>query len=239
MTPLVTPPAVNVRTADGAVPDPILRAHDLYRFFRAGDEETLALKGVSVEVRPGELVGVTGPSGSGKSTLLACLAGLDEPDGGTVTITGRRISHRPEAERARLRATGIGMLFQSGNLLDHLTVRQNVALAQQLVAAPHRTPIDATLDRLGIGSRAGAYPGQLSGGEAARAGLAVALANDPPVLLADEPTGELDEQNETRLFELLLQRALAGKAVLVASHSPTLPYAADRVLRLADGRVVL
>lgn len=226
-----------VRTADGETPDPVLDARSLYRFFRAGDEETLALQGVSLQVRPGELVAVTGPSGSGKSTLLACLAGLDEPDGGTVTIDGERMSHRPEVERARLRATKLGMLFQSGNLLDHLTVRQNVLLAQQLADLPRRAAAEQILDQLGIGARAAAYPGQLSGGEAARAGLAVALANDPPVLLADEPTGELDEHTETRLLELLLQRALDGKAVLVASHSSALPYAADRVVRLADGRI--
>jgi putative ABC transport system ATP-binding protein len=214
-----------------------VEARSLYRFFRSGEDETLALQGVTLAVWPGELVAVTGPSGSGKSTLLACLAGLDEPDGGTVLISGQRLSHRPETERARLRARLVGTLFQSGNLLGHLTVTQNVRLTQRLADRPNRPAAAELLDRLRIGHRGGAYPGELSGGEAARAGLAVALANDPPVLLADEPTGELDEQTELRLLELLLQRALDGKAVVVASHSQTLPYAADRVVRLADGKV--
>lgn len=108
---------------------PALAARSLYRFFHAGDDETLALRGVSLEIRAGELVAVVGPSGSGKSTLLACLAGLDEPDGGSVWIAGQRLSRRPEAERAAIRARSVGMLFQSGNLLDHLSVAHNVTLA--------------------------------------------------------------------------------------------------------------
>jgi putative ABC transport system ATP-binding protein len=226
-----TPPA------DRDAGAPVLEARSLYRFFRRGDEETLALRDVSLRVWAGELVAVTGPSGSGKSTLLACLAGLDEPDGGTVTVAGARMSHRPEAHRARLRAASVGILLQSGNLLDTLTVRQNVLLARQLGRRAGRVPVEDVLDRLGIGGRAGALPRELSGGEAARAGLAVAVANDPSVLLADEPSGELDEVSEARLLELLLQRAQDGGAVVVASHSPALAAAADRVLRLDDGRV--
>jgi putative ABC transport system ATP-binding protein len=224
---------------DGATTtgDPVVDARSLYRFFRRGDEETLALRDVSLRVWSGELVAVTGPSGSGKSTLLACLAGLDEPDGGTVTVAGVRMSHRPEADRARLRAASVGILLQSGNLLDPLTVGQNVLLARQLVHRAERVAVDDVLDRLGIGGRAGALPRELSGGEAARAGLAVAVANDPAVLLADEPSGELDEVSEARLLELLLRRAHEGAAVVVASHSPALAAAADRVVRLDDGRV--
>ncbi|OHV47477.1 ABC transporter ATP-binding protein [Pseudofrankia sp. BMG5.36] len=215
----------------------MLRAASLYRFFRAGDEETLALQGVSLAVAPGEILAVAGPSGSGKSTLLACLAGIDEPDGGTVTVAGRRLSHRLEAERARLRASLVGLLFQSANLLAHLTVARNIQLVRRLVRGPVATPVDDLLDQLGIGRRGGAYPAELSGGELARAGLAVALANDPVVLLADEPTGELDLATERAVLELLRARARAGLAVVIASHSPAVAAAADRTVSLTDGRL--
>jgi putative ABC transport system ATP-binding protein len=217
---------------------PPLAANSLYRFFRAGDEETLALQGVSLAVAAGELVAVAGPSGSGKSTLLVCLAGMDNPDGGVVRIHGQRISHQPEAVQARMRAQHIGLVFQSSNLLPHLTVSRNVRLAQALTRQRHQ-PAAAILDALGIGHRARAYPGQLSGGELARAGLAVALANDPMVMLADEPTGELDSATERVVLDLLVERANAGSAVLIVSHSPAVAAAADRVIRLSDGRVNL
>lgn len=217
---------------------PVLSAESLYRFFHAGDDETLALRGVSLAVEPGELVAVTGPSGSGKSTLLACLAGLDEPDGGLVRVDGERLSRRPEASRAELRARLVGMLFQQANLVGHLSVEDNVALAQRLggkVTGPAwRRDV---LERCGIASRAHARPSQLSGGELARAGTAVALANDPSVILADEPTGELDEATAARVMGLLRERADAGAAVLVVTHSPGVAAATDREIRLRDGRV--
>jgi putative ABC transport system ATP-binding protein len=215
-----------------------LQARTLYRFFRAGEEETLALRGVSLTLEPGELVAVAGPSGSGKSTLLSCLAGIDEPDGGAVLVAGQRISHRPEPIRARLRARHIGLLFQSANLFEHLTVRQNVGLAQRLAGRRGGTGIGPLLDSVGLAKRAHAYPGELSGGESVRAGLALALANDPAVLLADEPTGELDSVTETQILDLLLSRAREGMAILVASHSPAVSAAADRVIGLSDGEVL-
>ncbi|MFI9306038.1 ABC transporter ATP-binding protein [Streptomyces triculaminicus] len=217
---------------------PVLSARSLYRFFRAGEEETFALQGVGLEVERGETVAVTGPSGSGKTTLLNCLAGLDEPDGGTVHVAGERISHRAERERGAVRARHIGVLFQSGNLLDHLTVRDNIALVQRLAPGPIRTrvPPRELLERVGIAQRADSLPSRLSGGEAARAGLAVALANAPDLLLADEPTGEVDGETERRLLALLRERAAAGTAVVVVTHSRAVAGAADRVLRLRDGR---
>jgi putative ABC transport system ATP-binding protein len=226
-------------TIESTVDTVALRAEHLYRFYRAGDEEVLALRGVSLDVRAGELVVIAGPSGSGKSTLLACLAGLDEPDGGTVRLGGRRLSHRPEAERAALRAEQLGVLYQYGNLLEHLTVEANVMFAQSLLRSRRGGHAPrGLLASVGLESRAGAYPGELSGGETARAGLAVALANDPPVLIADEPTGELDADSEQRLLDLLTARAAGGKAVLVASHSAAVMRAADRVVQLRDGQVV-
>lgn len=215
-----------------------LQAESLYRFFHAGDDETLALRGVSIEVAGGEVVAVTGPSGSGKSTMLACLAGLDEPDGGVVRIAGERLSRRPEEERARLRGRRIGMLYQQANLAGHLSVTDNVALVQRLggraKGAEWRSEV---LDRCGISHRATARPSQLSGGELARAGLAVALANDPPVILADEPTGELDSVTAERILQLLRERARAGSAVLLVTHSPEIADSADREIQLRDGKV--
>jgi len=224
-------------TGSNEVAAAVLDARSLYRFYRVDGEETLALQGVSLRVWPGEVVAIAGPSGSGKSTLLACLAGLDEPSGGTVQVTGLRMSHRPEAVRARLRARHLGVLSQSANLFPHLTVMQNMKLAQTLAGARRRRDNTGLLAQLGISERAHALPSQLSGGESARAGLAVALVNDPVVLIADEPTGELDSANEARLLDLLEVRARSGHAVLIASHSPPVIRRADRIITLADGRV--
>lgn len=215
-----------------------LECESLFRFFHAGDDETLALRGVSIEVDAGETVAITGPSGSGKSTLLGCIAGLDEPDGGTVRVEGERLTRQGEGRRARLRSEKIGMLFQSVNLVGHLSVDANLAFAQRLAAGRenrgHRSEL---LARVGIAERAQARPSTLSGGELARAGLALALVNDPPLLLCDEPTGELDEGSSARVLDLLAERARGGGAVVVVTHNPAVAAAADRVVRLLDGRV--
>jgi putative ABC transport system ATP-binding protein len=219
---------------------PLLDAQDLYRFFHAGDDETLALRGVSVTLEAGDVVAVTGPSGSGKSTLLACLAGLDEPDGGVVRIDGERLSRRPEEERAGMRARRIGMLFQQANLVSHLSVADNITMAQKLAGEGHGGSAWAAevLERCDISGRAHARPAQLSGGELARAGLAVALGNQPDVLLADEPTGELDDATAGRILDLLHRQAAGGTAVLIVTHSPEVAAQAHREIRLRDGRVV-
>lgn len=224
-----------------------LTADHLYRFFRTGDEETLALRGVSLTVAGGETVAVVGPSGCGKSTLLACLAGLDEPDGGTVRVGGERLSHRPEAQRARLRAQRIGVLLQARNLLPHLDVRANIHLARTAGrlrpsdraagGSAARIEVDELLERVGLVRRGGAHASELSGGELARAGLAVALANDPDIVLADEPTGELDGHTEAQILDLLRDRAGQGAALLVVTHSPRVVAIADRVITLHDGIV--
>jgi putative ABC transport system ATP-binding protein len=216
-------------------------ARDLYRFFHAGDEETLALRGVSLAVAPGEIVVVVGPSGSGKSTLLSCLAGLDDPDGGVVHIQGVRISRRPERERTELRRKHIGVVYQQWNLLSHLTVQQNIQVVRSLIhdqtVKSRLIPIPDLLTELQIDHRAGAYPQHLSGGESARAAIAVAVAADPAVLIADEPTGELDQLTENAVLGLFASQAARGVAVIVASHSPNVEAAADRVIRMRDGAV--
>lgn len=215
----------------------ILEAFELYRFYHTGEAETLALRGVSLSLQPGELVAVMGPSGSGKSTLLACLAGLDEPDGGHVTLLGTRLTRRPETVRAALRSAHIGVLQQSGNLFGHLTVEENVRIPLKLAKKFNRERVSEILDAVGLAPRRHAYPTELSGGEAARAGLAVALATDPEVLLADEPTGEVDAETEALLLNLLDHRRQQGYAALIATHSPALAAHADRIVHLTDGSV--
>ncbi|MCW2742654.1 MAG: putative transporter ATP-binding protein [Blastococcus sp.] len=238
---VVSPVAVDVVSHPGreraAERTAVLDARELYRFYRAGPEEVLALRGVSLAVERGEMVVVTGPSGSGKSTLLACLAGLDEPDGGQVRIAGELLSHRPEGERTLMRRRLVGVLRQTGNLVGHLSVLDNLRLVQSLRGRRRGpSPAEALLTQVGLTARTHALPHQLSGGELARAGFAVALAADPVVLLADEPTGELDRVTERRVLELLQAAARRGVAVVVASHSPEVARVGDRVLRLSDGR---
>lgn len=218
-------------------PAPVVEAIDLYRFFHTGGEETLALRGVSLRLYSGDVVALTGPSGSGKSTLLSCIAGLDEPDGGTVRIDGETMTRRTEAERSSLRARKVGMLFQAGNLFDHLSVEQNLQVAQRLIGRHDPEGIAALLDEVGLAHRSTARPATLSGGEAARAGLAVALANQPVVVIADEPTGELDETSANRILELLRRRADSGVAILIVAHNPLVAACADREIHLLDGRI--
>lgn len=232
---------------------PAVAAENVYRFFRSGEEETLALRGVSLRVEAGEFVVVTGPSGSGKSTLLACITGMDEPSGGTVRIAGERINHRSQRDRDRIRSQYVGVMAQSGNLISHLRIRDNLRLAAHLAdsgrsearANRHNghdkdvpAPWAATAQRLGIGDRLEAWPEELSGGESARAALAVALAGAPLVLVADEPTGELDADTEAALISRLRAVASAGVAVIVASHSEAVAAGADRIMRLNDGQVL-
>jgi putative ABC transport system ATP-binding protein len=221
--------------------DPLMArlcATELYRFFHNGDAETAALRGVSLEIRAGEFVALVGPSGSGKSTLLACLAGLDNPDGGTVTIDGERVSRQPEKTSAAMRARFIGMLMQSRNLLEHLTVQDNVRLQRRLARISSQSSSTDWLVRLGISDRRDALSSHLSGGETARAGLAVALAADPAILICDEPTAEVDAATEQIILGVFHECQRSGVAIIVATHSAKLAAAANRVVQIADGRLV-
>ena len=217
----------------------VLKASELYRFYHSGDAEVVALRGVSLSLDKGELVALLGPSGSGKSTLLNLVAGLDEPDGGHVEVTGLRLSRRPESVRADIRARHIGVFMQSGNLIDHLTVGGNIRLQRSFAGKKKFDPAIADLaGRLGLSAHWTSLPSQLSGGEAARAGLAVALAAEPAILLCDEPTAEVDAETEQQIIADLGDRRTGGVAILVATHSPMLARAADRVIQLRDGRLV-
>jgi len=212
-------------------------AHDLYRFFHARDDETRALRGISFSVSRGEFVALMGPSGSGKSTLLACLAGLDVPDGGQVELLGERIARLSEAERTARRLKHIGVLMQSRNLFSDLTVEENVRLPLILSDQSDDGQVSRLLKDIRLSNRSFALSGELSGGEAARVGLAIALVRNPELVLADEPTAEVDADTEKHLLAILRRHCDTGAAVVVATHSTALAKTASRVIRIADGRI--
>ena len=216
----------------------VLEATELYRFFHVGDEEIKALRGVDFSLQRGEMVALMGPSGSGKSTLLACLAGLDEPDGGMVLAMIIPLSRKPEAEKSRLRATYFGTLLQNNNLFAHLTVLENVCLAQSVLKPSDTTRAEEILARLGLAQRGESLPAELSGGERARAGLAVAIANAPPILLLDEPTGEVDAETESSILTFLNKLAKNGTAIVMATHNAAVAKAAHRIARMKDGKIL-
>jgi putative ABC transport system ATP-binding protein len=200
-----------------------------------------ALDRVSVQVAQGEAVAVMGPSGSGKSTLLNLVAGLDKPSAGTVTVAGQRIDTLNETRLARYRRRQVGMIFQFFNLLDDLTVADNVLLPAQLAGASRRTArarCGELLDHLGIGKYRDTYPGRLSGGERQRVAIARALVNDPAVLLADEPTGAVDTATGEEIGRLLLDLNAGGQTLVLVTHSPDLASRyAKRTIELIDGRI--
>ena len=204
--------------------------------------DTVALDGVTLEVRTGEAVAVMGPSGCGKSTLLNMIAGLDRPTGGTIRIHGDDLGRLDETRLALFRRHKIGMIFQFFNLLDDLPALDNVALAAQLAGTrtgPARRRALELLDELGIADRRNAYPATLSGGERQRVAVARALMNRPALLLADEPTGALDSKAGEQVMDLLLDLNQIGQTLLLVTHDERLATrCASRVVELADGRVV-
>lgn len=215
----------------------VLEARGLHRFFRRGGEEIAALRDVSITMAPGELVAVVGPSGSGKSTLLNLLAGLDDPDGGSVRVAGRQLSHESPSSQARLRGGFIGVLTQTSGLVEHLDVLNNLRLAASFrTTVPSTDELTVLLASVQLADRAHARPSTLSGGETARANLAVALAGRPRLLLADEPTAEVSTGEEAALLALLRALQPSDGATLLVTHSPAVAKAADRVLHLVDGR---
>ena len=216
----------------------LLEARELYRFYHSGDEEVKALRGVDVRIEPGEMVAFIGPSGSGKSTLLMCLAGLDEPDGGEVLVLGERMTRRDEQFKTALRSRAMGIMLQTNNLFAHLNVTQNVDLAQSVFGDRDKDWAKAIVERLGIAARANALPAELSGGERARAALAVALARKPKILVLDEPTGEVDANAEAVILDVLHEHCTKGGAVMVATHNEPLAKKANRVLPIKDGKFV-
>ena len=219
----------------------IASADQLYRFFNQGDEQVAVLKGLTLEVTEREFVCVMGPSGSGKSTLLHVLSGIDQPDAGKVTLAGELLQEISESKRTRLRRETIGHVFQFFNLLPNLTVLENVQvpLAIQGISVTQETPrIEAILERLGLAGREGAFPHELSGGEMQRVSIARALVGGQPLLLCDEPTGNLAQGAGLEVMQLL--RNLCdedGRSVLLVTHNPRDATFADRLLFLVDGEL--
>ncbi len=217
---------------------PVIELRDVSRRYDGGPP---ALDAVSLTVRPGEAVAVLGPSGSGKSTLLNLIAGLDRPDDGTVTVAGVRVDGLGEAASARYRRTRIGMVFQFFNLLDDLTVADNVALAAHLAGTGRDEARRRTADllgALGVAKHADAYPGRLSGGERQRVAVARALVNRPALLLADEPTGALDSAAGEDVGKLLAELNADGQTIVVVTHDLDLARSCtSRTIRIVDGHV--
>jgi putative ABC transport system ATP-binding protein len=200
-----------------------------------------AVDGITLEIAPGEAVAVMGPSGSGKSTLLNLIAGLDRTTNGTITVAGRRIDRLGETAVARCRRREIGMIFQFFNLLDDLTVADNVLLPAQLAGMPRskaRARVRELLAALHIESHRDAYPGRLSGGERQRVAIARALVNRPMVLLADEPTGALDTATGEEIGQLLLELNRSGQTLVMVTHNPELASRyTHRAVQMVDGRI--
>jgi putative ABC transport system ATP-binding protein len=221
----------------------ILKATGLSKTFAGpGGLPVPALHGVDLEVKGGEFVAVSGPSGSGKSTLLNLLGLLEPPSAGEVWLGEERVSHLGRRAQARVRGASIGYVFQSFLLLSGLTALENVLLAARYVGrdrALARREALALLERMGVGHRKDHYPAQLSGGEQQRVAYCRAVLNRPPLVLADEPTGNLDDEHaRVILAELRASTAERGAAVLIVTHRPEGQAGADRVLRLRDGRLV-
>ena len=218
---------------------PRIELRQLTRRLPSGDRILTILDGVDLAVAPGEFVAVLGPSGSGKSTLLALMAGLDRPTSGEVRIDGRPIQDLSEDQLAVLRRHKIGFVFQSFQLLTNLTARENVLLPIELLGQPD--PVrraDELLAAVGLGERGHHYPSQLSGGEQQRVALARAFAARPPILLADEPTGNLDGATGRRILELLAElRRREGTTLVLVTHDPAVGALADRLIHLRDGRI--
>ena len=226
--------------AKGPIEWPALELHDVFKIYRSGPVETVALRGVDLEVKKGRLVAILGPSGCGKSTLMALAAGLDRPSAGEVRAFGDSLAALSEAALATYRARRVGIVFQGENLWSSLSARENVEVALRLggFTQPRKRARDA-LSALGLAKRLEHRVAALSGGEQQRVAIAAAVARRAPLVLADEPTGELDTENERLVLETLRRLPNEhGCAVVVVTHSDAVAAAAHRVVELRDGAVV-
>ncbi|UOQ54857.1 ABC transporter ATP-binding protein [Hymenobacter cellulosivorans] len=220
----------------------MLQINHLEKIYRTEEVQTKALNDVSLTVQEGEFVAIMGPSGCGKSTLLNIIGLLDEPDGGTFAFAGTDVTHVTERRRAELRKTHIGFVFQSFNLIEELTVAENVELPLIYLgvgAAERKQKVERVLEKMQIMHRRNHFPQQLSGGQQQRVAVARAVVNSPRLILADEPTGNLDSSNGNEVMELLTELNEAGTTIVMVTHSEHDARYAHRVVRLLDGQVVL
>jgi len=221
--------------------DALLMMDGVTKVFTTDEVETHALAGIHLHLKRGEYVSISGPSGCGKSTLLAILGLLDSPTGGSYTLNGKPVQSLKMAERARIRNREIGFIFQAFNLIGDLTVYENVELPltyRGMSGAERKKRVGEALERVGMSHRIKHYPSQLSGGQQQRVAVARALGGDPSILLADEPTGNLDSQNGEQVMDLLRELHRGGATICMVTHDPRYARYADRTIRLFDGRIV-
>ena len=219
---------------------PLLSAQNLARAYRVGSQTVDALRGVNIEIQQGDFIAIAGPSGSGKSTLLHLLGLIDSPTDGEVRVRGSAAQALGPERRAALRLNTLGFVFQAFNLLQMLTARQNVEIALALAGVgrrERRSRAEALLNAVGLGQRLNHRPVQLSGGERQRVAIARALANDPDVVLADEPTGNLDSQTGREIVDLLEQLNAAGQTIIMVTHNLEIARRARRLFLMRDGEI--
>ena len=228
-------------TADAGAPTaPVVTARGVRKTFEADLAPVRALRGVDLDIAVGEFVAIMGPSGCGKSTLLNLIAGLDTVDDGEITVAGETVTGKNEDELARMRRKHIGIVFQFFNLLEGMTVLENVVLPAMIAGArrkPAETRARDLLDLLGLGDKASDMPAVLSGGQRQRLAIARALANKPTLLLADEPTGALDSEGGREVLELFRRLHSEGQTLALVTHNDEVAQAADRIVRMRDGRI--
>jgi putative ABC transport system ATP-binding protein len=220
----------------------MLNMRDLSRVYRTETVETTALDGIFLDVEDGEFVAVMGPSGCGKSTLLNVMGMLDSPSSGSYVFNGTEVAGLPEAKLADFRKRNIGFIFQSFNLVDELTVRENIELAllyHDVPSAERRRRVDEVMDKVGIAHRGKHRPSQLSGGQQQRVAVARALVGNPNMILADEPTGNLDTQHGEEVMKMLQALNAEGSTIVMVTHSPAHADYASRVVNMLDGKILI
>lgn len=234
-----TAPTSKPESTSNSTQQALLTASGLNKTVQVGEQSLSIIKDVSIHIDAGEFVVIMGKSGSGKSTLLGLLAALDYPDSGSVQLADKTLSALNEDALAAIRQREMGFVFQSFHLLPTLTVAENIAFPLDIARRPDKARVDELIEAVDLGHRRNSLPNQLSGGEQQRTAVARALVSRPKIVFADEPTGNLDEQNADQVMNLLLDlRQQTGSALVVVTHDPALAEMADRVITMHDGRIL-